>query len=59
MEEDIEYNIRNIMSQIRLCLQSIVAGNKKIRLENETFTMTAYQLGGLQNIRIDIKERNW
>ena len=56
MEEDTEYSIRNIMVQVKLCLQSIVAGNKKMQLENETFTVTAYQLGSLQNIRIDIKE---
>ena len=54
--EETEYCITDIMSQVRLCLQSIIAGNKKMQLENESFTVTAYQLGSLQNIRIDIKE---
>ena len=51
-----EYCINDIMAQIKLCLQSVIAGNQKMILENEAFKITAYQMGTLSNIRIDIKE---
>ena len=51
-----EYNINDIMAQVRLCLQSVVAGNKKMIMENDTFKVMCYQMGSLKNIRIDIKE---
>lgn len=53
-----EYSINNIMAQVRLCLQSVIAGNKKMVVENEGFKVTVYQLGSISNIRIDIKENN-
>ena len=52
-----EYNIVDIITQVRLCLQSVFAGNKKMVMENEAFKVTCYQMGeGTSNIRIDIKE---
>lgn len=51
-----EYCINDIMAQIKLCLQSVIAGNQKMILENEAFKITVYQMGTLSNIRIDIKE---
>jgi len=51
-----EYCINDIMAQVRICLQSVIAGNKKMVSENEAFKITVYQMGTLSNIRIDIKE---
>ncbi len=53
-----EYNINDIMAQIKLCLQSVIAGNKKMVMENDAFKVTVYQMGTLSNIRIDIKEND-
>ena len=53
-----EYSINDIMAQVRLCLQSVIAGNKKMVMENEAFKITVYQMGSLSNIRIDVKENN-
>lgn len=53
-----EYNISDIMAQVRLCLQSVIAGNKKMVMENDAFKVTVYQMGSLSNIRIDIKEND-
>lgn len=53
-----EYCINDIMAQIRLCLQSVISGNKKMITENEAFKVTVYQMGSLKNIRIDIKEND-
>jgi len=50
-----EYCINDIMTQVRLCLQSVISGNKKMVSENDSFKITVYQMGDLQNIRIDIK----
>lgn len=51
-----EYCISDIMAQVRICLQSVIAGNKKMVMENDAFKVTVYQMGSLGNIRIDIKE---
>ena len=51
-----EYCISDIMAQIRLCLQSVISGNKKMVMENNAFKVTVYQMGTISNIRIDIKE---
>ena len=50
-----EFCINDIMAQIKLCLQGIIAGNKRVQLENEIFTITIYGTV-FHNIRIDIKE---
>ena len=52
-----EYAIIDIITQIRLCLQSVFAGNKKMVMENEAFKVTCYQMGNISSIRIDIKEQ--
>ena len=54
-EDEKEYCIRDIISEVRLCLQAVVAGNKKMVMENDSFKVTCYQMGSLDNIRIDIK----
>ena len=51
-----EYCINEIMAQVKLCLQAVIAGNKKMVMENDAFKVTVYQMGSLSNIRIDIKE---
>ena len=53
---DMEYCITDIMAQVRICLQSVISGNKKMVSENEAFKITVYQMGTISNIRIDIKE---
>ncbi len=53
-----EYCIDDIMAQIKLCLQSVIAGNKKMVMENDAFKVTVYQMGSLSSIRIDIKEND-
>ncbi len=50
-----EHCINDIMAQVRLCLQSVISGNKKMVSENAAFKITVYQMGSLKNIRIDIK----
>ena len=52
----VEYCINDIMAQVKLCLQSVIAGNKKMVMENDAFKVTVYQMGSMSNIRIDIKE---
>jgi hypothetical protein len=54
----VEYCINDIMAQVRICLQSVISGNKKMVSENEAFKITVYQMGTLSNIRIDIKEND-
>jgi len=53
-----EYCIADIMAQVRICLQSVISGNKKMVSENEAFKITVYQMGSISSIRIDIKEND-
>ena len=56
-----EFNIDEIIEIVRICLQSIClqsnfVGSKKMQIENDAFKVTAYQMGNISNIRIDMKE---
>ncbi len=53
-----EYCVIDIMAQVKLCLQSVIAGNKKMIVENDAFKVTVYQMGSPSSIRIDIKEND-
>ncbi len=53
-----EYCINDIMAQVRICLQSVIAGNEKMVMENDAFKVTVYQMGSLSSIRIEIKEND-